>query len=73
MQQNNASGYRGISWYKRYKKWQANIWVDRKQIYLGRFDDIKDAISAYNKASQKYFGEFAFKSILVERIPSEHG
>lgn len=58
-QKNNTSGYKGVSWYKRYKKWVAYIRVDSKRKHLGYFDDIKDAARAYDEAALKYHGEFA--------------
>lgn len=32
--------------------------VNRKQICLGTYKDIKDAIKARKEAEEKYFGEF---------------
>ena len=52
--ENNTSGYKGISWYKRYKKWEAKICVNYKQIYLGRFKGLSDAIKARKKAELIY-------------------
>ena len=55
----NTSGYKGVSWYKRDRKWQAGIKVNGKFIYLGLFNDPKEAHEAYIKAAKKHFGEFA--------------
>lgn len=55
----NTSGAKGVSWHKRDKKWQANIQVQGRPIGLGYFDNIEDAINAYDDASVKYFGEFS--------------
>lgn len=38
-------------------KYRAYITVDRKQISLGTFDDIKDAIAARKEAEQRYFAD----------------
>lgn len=43
---NNKSGHNGVSWSKGSRKWLAQIMVNRKCIYLGRFIDIEDAIAA---------------------------
>jgi AP2 domain-containing protein/HNH endonuclease len=56
---NSKSGYKGVTWYKRIKKWRSHIRLNKKQIHLGYFDDIKLAANAYNEAAIKYFGEFA--------------
>jgi hypothetical protein len=56
---NNTSGYKGVCWHKRDKKWQARICVNGKYIYLGYYDDSKEAALAYNEAALKYHGEFA--------------
>ena len=56
MQSNNTSGFIGISWDKRDKKWQANIRVNKKLIKIGRYKDIEEAKIARLKAEFKYFG-----------------
>ena len=53
------SGYKGVQWYSKIKKWSAVITVNYKHKYLGSFDDPKDAAKAYNKAAIEHFGEFA--------------
>lgn len=54
---NNKSGYKGVS--LQGSRFRAYICVERRQIHLGRFDTAEEAYSAYVKAAQKYFGEFA--------------
>lgn len=56
---NNQSGHKGVSWDKRNGKWRAVITVNRKQIHIGRFDDINKAIEKHREASIAHFGEFA--------------
>jgi hypothetical protein len=56
---NNTSGYKGISWHKQDRKWRARIQTNRKPIYLGCYDNLKEAADVYNEAACKYHGEFA--------------
>lgn len=57
-QKNNTSGYKGVYWLKRDKKWLAKIVKNGRQIHLGRFDDPEEASLAYEKATQSLNGEF---------------
>ena len=56
---NNSSGFNGVYWQKDAKKWRARVKVNYKIIHLGYFDNKIEAAKAYNKATKKYFGEFA--------------
>ena len=56
---NNTSGFKGVTWKRRWKKWLAQIEVAGHNHYLGGFDDPRDAARAYNEAALKHFGEFA--------------
>ena len=46
---NNTSGYKGVSWDKRSQKWLAYKTVNKKRKHIGLFDNIDDAIKAYDK------------------------
>jgi hypothetical protein len=54
----NTSGFRGVVWHKRDKKWQASIRVKGKRVHIGLFDNREDAARAYNAAAVSTFGEF---------------
>jgi hypothetical protein len=58
--QNQATrkGVRGITLH-RGGKWQAQIKVRGKSIYLGLFGSVEDAQAAYRRAAIEHFGEFA--------------
>lgn len=47
---NNTSGHRGVNYNKRKGKWQAQIDVNGKRLYLGTYDCVEDAINARLKA-----------------------
>ncbi len=51
---NNTSGVTGVSWSRDKQKWLADIRVNRKQIYIGRFDNFEDAVAARKAAEAKY-------------------
>ncbi len=62
--QGGTSIYKGVYWGKDGGAWKANIRVDRKLIYLGRFKNEVDAALAYNKAAIEYHKEFARLNII---------
>ena len=49
-----SSKYKGVCWNKKSKKWQANITLNYKMIFLGHFDNEDDAGQAYNDAIRRY-------------------
>lgn len=40
---NNTSGIRGVSYHKETRKWRAYITINRKQIHIGVYDDMREA------------------------------
>lgn len=50
----NTSGYRGVCWNARSKKWQATISVNSKTIYIGVFSNPENAHLAYLNAKKVY-------------------
>lgn len=57
----NTSGTPGVNFVKATGRWRARITVNRKEINLGTFLLIEDAIKARKAAEKKYFGEYARK------------
>jgi len=51
----NSSGHIGVRFESRRNKWAADIRVDRKLIFLGRFDEIEHALAARKTAEAKFF------------------
>lgn len=59
LNKNNTSGYKGIDWDSKNRKYRVRIKVMYKEIWLGRHNTLQEAINAYNNAAIKHFGEFA--------------
>ena len=55
----SASGLKGVSWYKRSRKWRAHIHVGTKQQHLGYFATAEEAAHAYDDAARELHGEYA--------------
>ena len=55
--QKKVSQYKGVWWDR--NKWRTAITVEDRKIYLGRFDQERDAAIAYNTAARIFFGEHA--------------
>lgn len=51
----NTSGVKGVGWNKPLQKWVATITVNYRNIHLGYFIDINNAIDARKTAEEKYW------------------
>lgn len=49
----NSSGHKGVSWSKSKNRWRADIQVKGKQVSLGIFRELKDAVSAREEYALK--------------------
>ena len=63
-----TSKYKGVSFYKKLKRWVAEIKLNYKTIYIGSFKDEDDAAAAYNKKAKELFGHFARLNIIGEEL-----
>lgn len=54
----NTSGFKGVSYCKKRRKWVASIQASGKKINLGGFDSPHDAHKAYSRASASLHGSF---------------
>jgi hypothetical protein len=55
---NNTSGFKGISFNKKYNKWHSYIKINGKLNYLGLFEKIEDAVNARVKKAEQLFGAY---------------
>lgn len=62
------SKFKGVSWYKRYKKWLASIGFNGKAINCGYYDSEIEAAKAYNTKAKELFGEFARLNIIQRNL-----
>lgn len=56
----SSSKYKGVSWDRCAKRWQAKIKIDGVQIKIGYFSDEVEAAIAYDKQALFFFGNFAW-------------
>lgn len=55
----SKSGYKGIWWWESRKKYKVYIGSGKKQITIGYFSSLDEAISARQQAVKEYHGEYA--------------
>ena len=65
-----TSQYKGVSWHKKDRKWQARIMHEGVNINLGQFESEEEAARTYDIAALKYFRKFS-KLNFLERITIE--
>lgn len=68
LQQNNTTGYKGVSFDKKTGRYRARIMVNKKNIDLGYFDTAEEASQAYENASDKYHGEYSYKNSMKNEV-----
>jgi hypothetical protein len=54
-----SNKYKGASWQKNDRNWQAHICKNGKLIYLGHYNTEIEAALVYDKHARELFGEFA--------------
>lgn len=57
--QRNQSGVRGVNWFERTRKWVVRIKVGEKNLNLGYYTNLGEAINARQRAELKYWGELS--------------
>jgi hypothetical protein len=58
LQNRNKKSTNGYFWDKSRNKWLARIFIDRKAIYLGRFDTEEEARNAYLEGKDTYWDKY---------------
>lgn len=66
VRKDNTSGYKGVCWHKRDKKWRAAIRINGKPMWLGYYISKEEAARAYDEAAIKHFGEFAYLNFPIK-------
>ena len=56
---NNTSGFKGVSWVKKTRKYSASIQLNGKSNHLGYFTTPEEASKVYQAKARELFGEFA--------------
>jgi hypothetical protein len=54
----NTSGFKGVYWHRRSRKWNARIKANGLERHLGMFGTPEEAAAAYSKASSEFHGAF---------------
>lgn len=54
IQKSNTSGFKGVSWCKDKKKWKAQISINNKNTFIGRYDTKEQAHEAYILEKSKH-------------------
>lgn len=57
-----TSQYRGVCWEPRRKRWQASIYANGKQTYIGHYMTEVEAARAYDAASLEHYGRFGTRN-----------
>lgn len=60
IQRQNTSGYKGVHYYRKKKKYCAYIDISRKRIHLGYFESAIEAAKKYNETALFFRGEYAY-------------
>ena len=54
----NTTGFKGVYYNTRYNKWQAQMYLNNRKIYLGTYSTKEEAAAAYAEAANRLHGDF---------------
>ena len=63
-----SSPFKGVSWFKRYRKWRVQISVDGIHKHIGYFDNEVHAAIAHDLWAKDSFGEYASTNFRVVQL-----
>lgn len=71
----NTSGYSGVTYLKREKRWKAYLKVEKTQVCAGLFKEKREAVIAYNHLALRLHGDFAHRKVNanIEKYIEEFG
>lgn len=55
IRKSSVSGHKGISWDKSRGKWKSYGFINGKQVFLGRFDELSEAIKARENFAKEHY------------------
>lgn len=58
-----SSRYKGVCFVNKHQSWEARIYINTKQTYIGKFNNEEDAARAYDEVAKEHFGEFALLNL----------
>jgi len=58
IRKSNKSGYRGVCWNKQQQKWWARINIDKKEVFLGCYDNPEEASKIYEEKYNELMEKF---------------
>ena len=63
LRSDNASGIKGVTYYKITGKWVAKINISGKLKHIGYFKTLEEASQAYESYAKQHHGEFYYKNV----------
>lgn len=61
----STSKYLGVVWDKSRNKWKSSIGVNKRTLFIGRYENEHHAALAYNREAIRHYGEFANPNIIM--------